>query len=304
MGESYPACALTHEPIFDECMFIVLGPAGYGPHGQPPALRPGPKHAFSRESVRYAPLTLPIRGTVTQTWGAMSECLDKEHDEFLKQHWGASAVQIVNSVVEYGGKVVGDRFKAAVDAIDRASASLFDRVVDKTPEQVTAEALENWNTKKAQGKLTDYQLSLGVEHYVSSAMARHTNAVELRDASRRNVYGARWADVMHVSLGAWDQAVSVFLEQYPRNNGSLTSTMAPTLVELAEYSAPIYSSAPTTTHWRDLKVGLTAVGHVLNSMRGYKPTVLYNFDPHLDKIRRAMGEYALKAQQTRWDKWK
>lgn len=293
MGESQVACALTNSPIYGECMFIVLGPEGYGPHGTPPVKRAGgckfPGSPMA-EYVCYWPLALPIYGSVSGCWGAMETCLDQTHDEYLQHHWGASAKEIVNEIIDGHGRVVGAKFRDHVASVDREKIALWDSVDDMTKEEVEKVTRAMWHRDLSLGKISAYNIERGLDAAIQDAVRRQERAVSIRDEARRNTYGARWADVMHVSIEAWREMSSAWEENKP----SFPSKPDMDFV-LSSYGRLVYQGAKGHDHFVDLADKMMALATVMLGLGGYRPSFIANHDSTIERMRLAVADFTAKS---------
>lgn len=294
MGDSQVACALSNEPIYGSCMFVVLGPNGYGPHGHAPAMQPGgckfPGYPEG-DSVCYRPMSLPILGSVGSTWGEMDSCLDEEHDAFLRRSWGASAQEIINAIVHERGNVVGDGFKSAVSIIDNKRLESYDKFNEKTDAEIEEEVRADDEFRRRifpERPEPDLTFEERVRHRIYS----YQQTMQMKEDAKRNAYGAAWADVMHVSVEAWNELLDAWKEQGQGDDGWFNHS-------LSEYGRPIYESVKDTEHFRRLGVGLEALSVAMYSVGGYRPSFIANQDSLVEKIRLRMLRFSERALSDR-----
>jgi hypothetical protein len=291
MGDSQVACALSGAPIYDECVVIVLGPGGYGDHSAPPKLAAGGCHfgPISRRELIYAPLTLPIRARVGSYHGAIEQCLDNEHDQWLRKHWGASALEIVNAAIE-DGRPVGDGFKTHAAYVDYERSSMWDEfdTSDAGIEARVAAARAKWQLDFAAGRLTPYLIEQGVEDWTRQAREYALGTRLAKEAAKRGVYNASWADAVHVRADVWNELVV----QQDDNDEDSFCTLS--LCSLSPFSQGMYEKHRDEPHIQALSEQLERfVGYALSGGH-LMPSVIFNHDSDIAKKRARMHDVAAR----------
>lgn len=275
MGDSQVACALSGAPVYNECVVIVLGPGGYGDHSAPPRLAAGGLHLgpIARSEPIYAPLTLPIRAIVNSYRGAIVQCLDDEHDQWLREHWGAGALEIANAAIE-GGCVTGDRFKDHVAQIDHErSWNDFD-ASDEGIEAYVAASRSLCETAQ------------GIENCAKQARIRALEMRRRKEEAKRNAYGASWADALHVRADVWDELV------VPRNDDD--EEHADPFYWLSAFSRGLYEKHGDKPHIQALGQQLERFFDYAISRGHLMPSVMFNEDWSIAKNRARLYEVAAR----------
>ena len=275
MGDSHVSCALTGAPVYDECVVIVLGPGGYGDHSAPPRLSAGGCHFCASphdDGPIYLPLTLPIRARVGSTWGKIDECLDAEHDLYLRERWGAGAVEIVNSAIE-SGALVGSEIRSHIAERDHVESTRWDEydTTDAGIDAYVASERARWESDLARGRLTPDQIRWGIEDHARNARASRLQTRAMKVASKRGVYGASWCDAAHVRADVWDELT------IERGFGLPYYCVSP-------YSVALYQRH-RTPHLDALALQLDAFYSAVASLGRLMPSVIHNEDRDLARTR-------------------
>jgi hypothetical protein len=163
-----------------------------------------------------------------------------------------------------------------------------------TKEEVERVTRATWQRDMDLGKISAYNIERGLDAAIQDAVRRQESSVIMRDEARRNTYGARWADVMHVSIEAWREMSSA----WEVNKPSFPSKPDMDFV-LSSYGRLVYQGAKGIGHFVDLADKMMALATVMLGLGGYRPSFIANHSSTIERMRLAVADFTAKSIRAR-----
>jgi len=233
----------------------------------------------------YQPMSLPIRGYVSGTWGMLAEISssdhDKEHDAYMQRHWGAKAIDVVNGAIETG-QLIGDGAKRA--ALEQDEDRYKVNFTEESIDQMLDKARSEWMRDLQGGRLTTYQIEQGVDQHLQDRRWSLMRAIDMHKRAEKGVYRGSWSDVVHIRADAWDELVmpkAIRQKEKKINHQSQAYLMQ----AMSPFSRKVYEQGMRSPGLLDLAIQLNQFFWLKAALAPLLPSHIYHDDLSCDEDR-------------------